>query len=589
MKTGDNNIRSLGAVKNAPSLPKQTVRECWGAQDVAELYRVADHLTRLGFPVVVCTGWSDEGDPWAVFERQGTGDVVVHVARIDTVLVVVDVAQDRMYRGADFRAVADQLMADVVPIVQPPRDRGNVVMHPSMALTIFVGAALVAASLADPASADAPSDALPRPEPALFPGRDTPPHADGQDAGPASVIPLESLQVMQSRARASNPSEVTSAVVDSPVLPRFELSERLAGRDTFHGMSAALPYGGMGMGVGLITLSMHFATPQSDIPDDNEVCALPEENLLLWAIPSPDCNMQGLLSSPADATFDGSLNGPDRSVQSAGQGGGWAQAAEAVSLHPHGTTLPSMALPRAQTVDSAAPTVTYAMFIENAANRQTGPETSSTDVGAATPESSYNYNNVTQVVPIVSPARPMSVDAPDAVNAATSVVIFDHVVESIWTVDRIVLLGFNAEAPDAPDGLLGGAIVLQMRLDETDTHADSSPDVVPEGALTVAWPTAASDITADSDAPLIPLETYVLADTLSDLVTLQDDTANVLVYLGGSVNVLGFELGRDRIVMVEDAGDPDWLYSVDILGQDVVLTGLDGGSVTLFGAAATIL
>jgi hypothetical protein len=183
----------------------------------------------------------------------------------------------------------------------------------------------------------------------------------------------------------------------------------------------------------------------------------------------------------------------------------------------------------------------------------------------------------------------MSVDAPDAVNAATSVVIFDHVVESIWTVDRIVLLGFNAEAPDAPDGLLGGAIVLQMRLDETDTHADSSPDVVPEGALTVSWPTAASDITADSDAPLIPLETYVLADTLSDLVTLQDDTAHVLVYLGGSVNVLGFELGRDRIVMVEDAGDPDWLYSVDILGQDVVLTGLDGGSVTLFGAAATIL
>ena len=586
MKTGDNNIRSLGAVKNASWLPRQAVRECWGAQDVAELYRVADHLTRLGFPVVVYTGWSDEGDPWAVFERQGTGDVVVHVARIDTVLVVVDVAQDRMYRGADFRAVADQLMADVVPIVQPPRDRSNVVMHPCMALTIFVGAALVAASLADPASADALSDALPRPEPAVLPGRDTPPHVDGQDASPASVIPLESFQVMLSRARASNPSEVTSAVVDSAVLPRFELSERLAWRDTFHGMSAALPYGGMGMGVGLITLSMHFATLQSDIPDDNEVCALPEDNLHIWAIPSPDCDMQGLLSSPADATLDGSLNGPDRFVQSAGQGGGWAQAADAVSLHPHGTTLPSMALPRAQTVDSAAPTVTNAMFIENAADRQTGPETSATDVGAATPVSLYNYNNVTQVVPIVSPTRPMSVDAPDAVNAATSVVIFDHVVESIWAVDRIVLLGFNAEVPS---GLLGGAVVLQMRLDETDTHADSSPDVVLEGALTVAWPTAASDITADSDAPLIPLETYVLADTLSDLVTLQDDTANVLVYLGGSVNVLGFELGRDRIVLVEDAGDPDWLYSVDILGQDVVLTGLDGGSVTLFGAAATIL
>jgi len=189
IKAGDNNIRSLGAVTNAPCLPKQAVLECWGAQDVAELYRVADHLTRLGFPVVVCTGWSDEGDPWAVFERQGTGDVVVHVARIDTVLVVVDVAQYRMYRGADLRAAADQLMADVVPIAQLPRDRTNVVMHPRMGMTMFVGAALVAASLADPASADAPSEVQPRSESDLSPSRDMAHHLDGQDAGPATVVP----------------------------------------------------------------------------------------------------------------------------------------------------------------------------------------------------------------------------------------------------------------------------------------------------------------------------------------------------------------------------------------------------------------
>jgi hypothetical protein len=38
-----------------------------------------------------------------------------------------------------------------------------------------------------------------------------------------------------------------------------------------------------------------------------------------------------------------------------------------------------------------------------------------------------------------------------------------------------------------------------------------------------------------------------------DLVTLQDDTANVVVYLRGSVSVVGFEFGRDRIALVEDA------------------------------------
>jgi hypothetical protein len=242
-----------------------------------------------------------------------------------------------------------------------------------------------------------------------------------------------------------------------------------------------------------------------------------------------------------------------------------------------------MVLSAAPTVHNHASSATYAMFFENAATTPTGLTSLATAVNAVAPVSVDA--DVTQVALIVSPAGTAPADAPVAVNAASSVVIHDHVVESIWAADRIVFLDFDAEALQ---GLPSGAIVLQMRPDETDTRADGNTVVPTEGALTLAWPTSAPDVVANIGAPLMRLETYVLADTLLDLVTLQDDTANVVVYLRGSVSVVGFEFGRDRIALVEDAAGHNYQYLLDILGQDVVLTGLDGGSLTLLEAAATV-
>jgi hypothetical protein len=314
-----------------------------------------------------------------------------------------------------------------------------------------------------------------------------------------------------------------------------------------------MPYGGMGMGVGLTTMAMFIATPQLDMPDRNEGFVVPEGHLLTCALPSPNFDMQRLLLAPSDAMFDSSVNCTDSSGPSAGNGGVWAQAAEAACARADGTNLPSMVLSAAPTVHNHAASATYAMLFENAATTPTGPTSLATAVNAVAPVSVDA--DVTQVALIVSPAGTAPADARVAVNATSSVVIYDHVVESKWAADRIVFLDFDAEALQ---GLPSGAIVLQMSPDETDTRADGNTadgnTVVPtEGALTLAWPTFAPDVVANIGAPLMRLETYVLADTLLELVTLQDDTANVVVYLGGSVSVVGFEFRRDRIALVEDA------------------------------------
>lgn len=152
----------------------------WTTQDVADLYRIGDQLTQFGFPVSVHTGQTEEGDPWAVFERAGTDKVVVHVARIDGELFIVDVVRDRTHRGGDFRSLANELLAEAPLTLPRAENRSNVVLHPRMVMTAFVAAAFVLAEFADPTTAEAamPEDASeadeqgPRIEPGMHRGFD---------------------------------------------------------------------------------------------------------------------------------------------------------------------------------------------------------------------------------------------------------------------------------------------------------------------------------------------------------------------------------------------------------------------------------
>jgi len=116
----------------------------WQNQDLAELYRVRDRLAAVGLSVEVDSGVSDEGDPWFIYQQSGTDTVVVHIARIDTEIHVINCITGRVYVGASFREVSDRMLEDA-PMVLGSRLRrsANVVLHPSAFLTAFVAAAIM--------------------------------------------------------------------------------------------------------------------------------------------------------------------------------------------------------------------------------------------------------------------------------------------------------------------------------------------------------------------------------------------------------------------------------------------------------------
>lgn len=121
----------------------------WSTQELAELYRVCDRLAQAGLQVSVDTGLTDEGEPWAVFVQSTTGDVFVHIARIDGETIVVNTMTHVVYRGRDFRSITDEMLREA-PLALPRHGSGDtkVVIHPRAVFTAFVAAAIFIAEMA---------------------------------------------------------------------------------------------------------------------------------------------------------------------------------------------------------------------------------------------------------------------------------------------------------------------------------------------------------------------------------------------------------------------------------------------------------
>ena len=83
----------------------------WGNQDLAEVYRVSDILERAGLTVSVDSGITDEGDPWFVFMRPETSDVVAHFARINDQFIAVSSLNQEVYTGANIRDIVNEKMS----------------------------------------------------------------------------------------------------------------------------------------------------------------------------------------------------------------------------------------------------------------------------------------------------------------------------------------------------------------------------------------------------------------------------------------------------------------------------------------------
>ena len=125
----------------------------WSQQELAELYRVEDTLLQAGISVETERGLTEEGDPWIVFCRRETAEVIIHFARCDGLYIAVGAFFEGVLRGNSFSAIVRQFL-DNQPLLLPRR-RGNndtkLFLHPTVMLMAFVTTAFLISQEADPA------------------------------------------------------------------------------------------------------------------------------------------------------------------------------------------------------------------------------------------------------------------------------------------------------------------------------------------------------------------------------------------------------------------------------------------------------
>ena len=496
----------------------------WTTQDVADLYRIADQLTQFGFPVSLQTGLSEENDPWAVFERDSTSDVVVHVARIDGELIIADVVRDRIYRGLNFRSLADKLLAEAPLTLPRAEDRSNVVLHPRMVMIAFVAAAFVLSDFTKPTVVKV-----------------------GELEGDADAVP---------------PEEAAQNLVD-----------KYSGRDGPVGMGGAQV---AALTAGLYALSLHLV---QDIAKNNvEVSENTEQgqsNLFQKAVYTQDTQ---------ELQFDipVALNAQELTDKSLVQGLSIESDADVTDVMRFGldddTNLVAPSVAVASMVQDVTMLKTVVAASKHAFYEKEFSQESVSDQPDADPSatSSSEPSATSSADPSADPSATSSSD-PSADPSATSssepstrdisaAEVLDLVVSSV-TVMKIPVLRYD-------DIGEGDVVVKASKL------APSLVDVseMPSNSFSPLLKTG-----SQLDTALNPNDHYVLINELSQSIYLTSDLTDVLVYDGGDIEVYGFEFGKDQIAFTESFTPRDWLETVSVVGRDVLLVG-QGGSVTLFDA-----
>lgn len=119
----------------------------WTQQELAEFYRVESALLQHGLLVSTDRGLSDEGDPWFVFCRSETEEVIAHFAKIDGYYLVVSSAFSGVAQGRDFKKLIRELM-EAHPLMLPRKTgtEHNVFVHPAATLAALLAASYIVGS-----------------------------------------------------------------------------------------------------------------------------------------------------------------------------------------------------------------------------------------------------------------------------------------------------------------------------------------------------------------------------------------------------------------------------------------------------------
>lgn len=119
----------------------KAAQKTWSQSEQSEFFRAVHILRTTGLPVVTESGLSDEGDPWTVFLREDTGDVVVHICRIEGQVIAASAASPDIVSGSSFRAVIDRILKSQPLVLPTTQSTGTLFLHPSAVIIAFIATA----------------------------------------------------------------------------------------------------------------------------------------------------------------------------------------------------------------------------------------------------------------------------------------------------------------------------------------------------------------------------------------------------------------------------------------------------------------
>jgi len=129
------------------SFPKRAPKpRDWRNQEIAEFHRAVDALSQAGFQVETDRGLTDEGEPWFVFARPDSGEVIAHFARLDGAFVADAGLFDTPVRANDLREALDRILdqyAVLVPRAPQHTNGTRLSIHPAAMLTAVLATALM--------------------------------------------------------------------------------------------------------------------------------------------------------------------------------------------------------------------------------------------------------------------------------------------------------------------------------------------------------------------------------------------------------------------------------------------------------------
>ena len=513
-------ILSIFAKPTSPEAPPRN----WSTQEIAELYRVCEHLGQAGIRVLVDTGLSDENEPWAVFEQCETGDVVVHIARIDGELIISNGISGQVYRGASFRALTDQMLADA-PLALPRFGRdSNVVMHPRVVLTAFVAATVVLAELARGTNTA---------EAAESGGK------SGEPVSDPSILDVLSRLITRDQSHLSGPGQTGSTGVAIGLAAAAAYAAQIAAKEV-----STLSQGVVD-GPGWLGMLLSEQAAASEIRDT----ALPTQ---IQTEADPEIG----LAAAKEAKQGAEASGSELVITLGGDDG-----IKAIAIHADADA----------DAENTSPAVSFTAIILGEAEslavppqKVVAPQASSRK--QATPEKQEELaRQDEQLKEIVT-----KVEA-SLLTLETEKLDLE-VTEEFMASSGAIVVYRTTDNPDA---------------DDSDTAIPAEPATDKSTNLDLEGSDAVIDISTGTASETVPEPTYKLAGASGSSLNLGAGE-DVVVYMGGQIEVFGFVFGEDRIAFIEDTRDPDWLADVSIVGTDVVLSGHDGGSITLRDAATSI-